>query len=83
MLIVLLLKMLWSNILISDPTIVAAGSGQTAEKIVTAKPAESSSPPAPATGIEDLFKDTPNLTTQQAPKDVKGDIMSLFEKVNY
>ncbi|EOA12434.1 hypothetical protein CARUB_v10028316mg [Capsella rubella] len=61
----------------------SAGSGQTAEKIVTAKPDESSSPPAPATGIEDLFKDTPNLTSQQAPqKDVKGDIMSLFEKTN-
>lgn len=75
--------MLWSNILISDPKILAAGSRQTAEKIVTAKPDESSSPPAPATGIEDLFKDTPILTAQQAPqKDVKGDIMSLFEKVN-
>ncbi|ESQ43037.1 hypothetical protein EUTSA_v10013423mg [Eutrema salsugineum] len=59
----------------------SAGSGQTAEKIVTAKPVESSSPPA--TGIEDLFKDTPTLTAQQAPqKDVKGDIMSLFEKSN-
>ncbi|KAG2241420.1 hypothetical protein Bca52824_096596 [Brassica carinata] len=59
----------------------SAGSGQTAEKVVTAKPDESSSPPA--TGIEDLFKDTPNLTAQQAPKkDVKGDIMSLFEKSN-
>ncbi|CAF2121695.1 unnamed protein product [Brassica rapa] len=59
----------------------SAGSGQTAEKIVTAKPDESSSPPA--TGIEDLFKDTPNFTVQQAPqKDVKGDIMSLFEKSN-
>ncbi|KAL1206543.1 ADP-ribosylation factor GTPase-activating protein AGD5 [Cardamine amara subsp. amara] len=61
----------------------SAGSGQTTEKIVTAKPVESSSPPAPATGIEDLFKDTPILTSQQAPqKDVKGDIMSLFEKTN-
>ncbi|AED96483.1 unnamed protein product [Arabidopsis thaliana] len=60
----------------------SAGSGQTAEKIVTAKPAESSSPPASSSDFEDLFKDTPNLTTQQAPKDVKGDIMSLFEKTN-
>ncbi|CAA7049157.1 unnamed protein product [Microthlaspi erraticum] len=59
----------------------SAGSGQAAEKTVTAKPDESSSPPA--TGIEDLFKDTPNLTFHQAPqKDVKGDIMSLFEKTN-
>ncbi|CAN6806916.1 unnamed protein product [Brassica oleracea] len=64
----------------------SAGSGQTAEKIVKAKleekkPDESSSPPA--TEIEDLFKDTPNFTAQQAPqKDVKGDIMSLFEKSN-
>ncbi|KAL0734681.1 hypothetical protein Bca4012_010891 [Brassica carinata] len=59
----------------------SAGNGQTAEKSVTPKPDESSSPPA--TGIEDLFKDTPTLITQQAPqKDVKGDIMSLFEKTN-
>ncbi|CAH8358448.1 unnamed protein product [Eruca vesicaria subsp. sativa] len=59
----------------------SAGNGQTAEKSVTAKPDESSSPPA--TGIEDLFKDTPTLVAQQAPqKDVKGDIMSLFEKTN-
>ncbi|KFK27048.1 hypothetical protein AALP_AA8G327600 [Arabis alpina] len=59
----------------------SAGSGQTAEKVVTAKPDESSSPPA--TGIEDLFKDTPNFTCQRGPqKDVKGDIMSLFEKSN-
>ncbi|CAH8390012.1 unnamed protein product [Eruca vesicaria subsp. sativa] len=59
----------------------SAVSGQTAEKIVTAKPDESSSPPA--TGIEDLFKDTPTLTAQQAPqKDVKGGIMSMFEKSN-
>ncbi|KAG2310569.1 hypothetical protein Bca4012_025074 [Brassica carinata] len=59
----------------------SAGNGQTAEKSVTAKPDEISSPPA--TGIEDLFKDTPTLVAQQAPqKDVKGDIMSLFEKTN-
>ncbi|KAJ4911339.1 putative ADP-ribosylation factor GTPase-activating protein AGD5 [Raphanus sativus] len=59
----------------------SAGNGQTAEKSVAAKPDEISSPPA--TGIEDLFKDTPTLVAQQAPqKDVKGDIMSLFEKTN-
>ncbi|CAN8248245.1 unnamed protein product [Cochlearia groenlandica] len=59
----------------------SAGSGQAAEKVVTVKPVKSSSPPA--TGIEDLFKDTPILTSQQAPqKDVRGDIMSLFEKSN-
>ncbi|KAL0824584.1 hypothetical protein Bca101_048261 [Brassica carinata] len=59
----------------------SAGNGQTVEKSVTAKPDEISSPPA--TGIEDLFNDTPTLVAQQAPqKDVKGDIMSLFEKTN-
>ncbi|KAJ0261674.1 ADP-ribosylation factor GTPase-activating protein AGD5 [Hirschfeldia incana] len=59
----------------------SAGTGQASDKIVTAKLDESSSPPA--TGIEDLFKDTPNFIPQQAPqKDAKGDIMSLFEKSN-
>ncbi|RID74284.1 hypothetical protein BRARA_B01390 [Brassica rapa] len=59
----------------------SAGNGQTVEKSVAAKPDEISSPPA--TGIEDLFKDTPTLVAQQTPqKDVKGDIMSLFEKTN-
>uniref|UniRef100_A0A2P2K3B1 Arf-GAP domain-containing protein n=3 Tax=Rhizophora mucronata TaxID=61149 RepID=A0A2P2K3B1_RHIMU len=37
-------------------------------------------------GIEDLFKDSPPLTTSfppdKPPKDVKNDIMSLFEKSN-
>lgn len=35
-------------------------------------------------GIEDLFKDSPPLPlpiTSEKPKDVKNDIMSLFEKV--
>ncbi|KAI3509883.1 hypothetical protein L1887_25407 [Cichorium endivia] len=41
----------------------------------------------PASGIEDLFKDAPTLsqpdTSAKAPqKDVKNDIMSLFEKSN-
>lgn len=64
-----------------NPKTVAAGNGQTAEKSVTPKPDESSSPPA--TGTEDFFKGTPTLIAQQTPqKDVKGDIMSLFEKVN-
>ena len=64
-----------------NPKIAAAGNGQTVEKSVAAKPDEISSPPA--TGIEDLFKDTPTLVAQQTPqKDVKGDIMSQFEKVN-
>jgi stromal membrane-associated protein len=36
-------------------------------------------------GIEDLFKDSPSLATpsvsEKPQKDVKNDIMSLFEKV--
>lgn len=44
------------------------------------------SKPQSTTGIEDLFKDSPS--TMQLPvsntpqKDLKNDIMSLFEKVN-
>lgn len=37
-------------------------------------------------GIEDFFKDSPSLTnpsvTENPQKDVKNDIMSLFEKVS-
>ncbi|XP_010536999.1 PREDICTED: probable ADP-ribosylation factor GTPase-activating protein AGD5 [Tarenaya hassleriana] len=59
----------------------SAGHVQTTEKTGTAKPAETSSPPV--NGTEDLFKDLPALATpQQSQKDVKGDIMSLFEKSN-
>ncbi|XP_010520894.1 PREDICTED: probable ADP-ribosylation factor GTPase-activating protein AGD5 [Tarenaya hassleriana] len=59
----------------------SAGDAQTAEKTDTSKPAETSSPPV--SGIEDLFKDSPALTALQKPqKDVKNDIMSLFEKSN-
>lgn len=40
-----------------------------------------------ATGIEDLFKDSPNLTLSSVPakpqSNIKDDIMGLFEKVNY
>ncbi|KAE8702263.1 ADP-ribosylation factor GTPase-activating protein AGD5 isoform 2 [Hibiscus syriacus] len=39
-----------------------------------------------ATGVENLFSDSPPITTNQVPekpqKDVKNDIMSLFEKSN-
>ncbi|QCD86944.1 ADP-ribosylation factor GTPase-activating protein AGD5 isoform X1 [Vigna unguiculata] len=42
--------------------------------------------PQSTSGIEDLFKDTPSVTTSSTPenpqKDVKNDIMSLFEKGN-
>lgn len=41
--------------------------------------------PQTTSGIEDLFKDSPSVTTSSTPenpqKDVKNDIMSLFEKV--
>ncbi|XP_023756331.1 ADP-ribosylation factor GTPase-activating protein AGD5 [Lactuca sativa] len=41
--------------------------------------------PVPTSGIEDLFKDSPPLSqpqSQKPQKDVKNDIMSLFEKSN-
>ncbi|KAK7244383.1 hypothetical protein RIF29_39204 [Crotalaria pallida] len=42
--------------------------------------------PQSSSGIEDLFKDSPSMTPSLAPgkpeKDVKNDIMSLFEKSN-
>lgn len=56
----------------------------TAEKTSPLKAADNSTPPS-ATGIEDLFKDAPSvmpiLTPEKPQKDVKNDIMSLFEKV--
>ena len=54
----------------------------TAEKIVPPKPVESNS--KSTSGIEDLFTDSPLVTpsvSQKPQKDVKNDIMSLFEKV--
>ncbi|KAL9441323.1 hypothetical protein AB3S75_019911 [Citrus x aurantiifolia] len=54
----------------------------TAEKKDSTKAVESS--PQSATGIEDLFKDSPSLATpsssEKPQKDLKNDIMSLFEK---
>lgn len=51
----------------------------------TALPKAVESTPQSASGIEDLFKDSPSVTPNLAPatpqKDVKNDIMSLFEKV--
>ncbi|XVF78087.1 hypothetical protein PTKIN_Ptkin14bG0100400 [Pterospermum kingtungense] len=61
----------------------AAADASTTEKTDPPKVAESTT--QSAAGIEDLFKDTPPLTINQVPekpqKDVKNDIMSLFEKV--
>ncbi|KAI4333722.1 hypothetical protein L6164_018495 [Bauhinia variegata] len=60
----------------------SAAEPSTAEKTVSTKPVEST--PQPASGIEDLFKDSPSVTPSLVPekpqKDVKNDIMSLFEK---
>lgn len=56
----------------------------TAEKTSPLKAADNSTPPS-ASGIEDLFKDSPSMMPSLTPgkpqKDVKNDIMSLFEKV--
>lgn len=61
----------------------AAAEASTAEKTDATKAVEST--PQSTSGIEDLFKDspsvTPSLTTEKPQKDVKNDIMSLFEKV--
>lgn len=55
----------------------------TAEKAGPPNAVEST--PQSAPGIEDLFKDslsvTPSLASAKPQKDVKNDIMSLFEKV--
>ncbi|XP_021288672.1 probable ADP-ribosylation factor GTPase-activating protein AGD5 [Herrania umbratica] len=62
----------------------SAGETSTTNKTDPPKAAESNS--QSATGIEDLFNDSPPLTTNQVPEkpqnDVKNDIMSLFEKSN-
>ncbi|XP_061343590.1 ADP-ribosylation factor GTPase-activating protein AGD5-like isoform X2 [Gastrolobium bilobum] len=62
----------------------SAAEGLTAEK--TSPPKAVGSTPQSASGIEDLFKDSPSMTPSLAPekpqKDVKNDIMSLFEKSN-
>lgn len=50
----------------------------TAEKSDPTKPIDNKA--QPNSGIEDLFKDSTS-PSQDPPKDVKTDIMSLFEKV--
>jgi len=61
----------------------AATEALSAEKTDTTKSVDST--PQSTSGIEDLFKDslsvTPSLTPETPQKDVKSDIMSLFEKV--
>ncbi|KAG6637404.1 ADP-ribosylation factor GTPase-activating protein AGD5 isoform X1 [Carya illinoinensis] len=60
----------------------SAGEASTAEKTGLTKPLESS--PQSTSGIEDLFKDSPSVmpapVSKKPQKDVKNDIMSLFEK---
>ncbi|XP_044464763.1 ADP-ribosylation factor GTPase-activating protein AGD5 isoform X2 [Mangifera indica] len=68
-----------------DTTKAVETAGEsTAEKADTTKAVEGK--PQSASGFEDLFKDSPSLATQpisaQPQKDVKNDIMSLFEKSN-
>ncbi|MED6219778.1 ADP-ribosylation factor GTPase-activating protein agd5 [Stylosanthes scabra] len=62
----------------------SAPVASTTEKASPPKAVEST--PQPASGIEDLFKDsssvTPSLAAEKPQKDVKNDIMSLFEKTN-
>lgn len=65
-------------------TAASAEVAASAEKPGPEKPAESIA--QPSSGIEDLFKDStsvsPSLVPEKPVKDVKNDIMSLFEKVN-
>ncbi|XVF18978.1 hypothetical protein REPUB_Repub11eG0071000 [Reevesia pubescens] len=62
----------------------SAGEASTTDKPNPPKAAESN--PQSTTGIDDLFNDSPPLTTILVPekpqKDVKNDIMSLFERSN-
>ncbi|KAF2285942.1 hypothetical protein GH714_009117 [Hevea brasiliensis] len=62
----------------------AAEEASTTDKIAPTKVAENNT--NSTSGIEDLFKDSPSLTapsvTEKPQKDVKNDIMSLFEKSN-
>ncbi|OVA20200.1 Arf GTPase activating protein [Macleaya cordata] len=60
----------------------SAESATSTEKVGPTKPVESKT--QTATGIEDLFKDSPSATPapEKPQKDLKGDIMSLFEKTN-
>ncbi|GLT74757.1 hypothetical protein SLA2020_465350 [Shorea laevis] len=61
----------------------SAGEASTSDTTGAAKPTESNA--HPAAGIEDLFNISASATTQVAEKpqkDVKNDIMSLFEKSN-
>jgi len=65
----------------------AAAEASEAEKTDAPKAIESTpqSTRQSTSGIEDLFKDspsvTPSLTPEKPQKDLKNDIMSLFEKV--
>ncbi|KAG6607848.1 putative ADP-ribosylation factor GTPase-activating protein AGD5, partial [Cucurbita argyrosperma subsp. argyrosperma] len=62
----------------------SAEEASSAEKPAPTKPAEAI--PQSTSGIEDLFKDStlvsPSLVPDKPVKDVKNDIMSLFEKSN-
>ncbi|KAF7836771.1 putative ADP-ribosylation factor GTPase-activating protein AGD5 [Senna tora] len=61
----------------------SAAEVSTAEKSGSTKAVEST--PQSNSGIEDLFKDSPSLipvAPDKPQKDLKGDIMSLFEKSN-
>ncbi|CAL0303801.1 unnamed protein product [Lupinus luteus] len=62
----------------------SAAETSTAEKMDTPSAVENT--PQPTSVIEDLFKDSPSVTPSLAPekpqKDIKNDIMSLFEKTN-
>lgn len=62
----------------------SADVSSSTEKITPAKLDETKS--QPASGIEDLFKDSPSIAPSSMSgnpqKDVKNDIMSLFEKSN-
>ncbi|VVA29607.1 PREDICTED: probable ADP-ribosylation factor [Prunus dulcis] len=70
----------WAGFQSAEKASTAAEKISTAEK--TAPSSEAGSHSKSSSGIEDLFKDVPSLTpvSEKPQKDLKNDIMSLFEK---
>lgn len=79
---------LWLNLscllTLTFDIIAAAAGGSNTEKATPAEPVNNKS--HSSSGLEDLFQDSPSITLpsieQKPNKDVKNDIMSLFEKVS-
>lgn len=86
------LKLLYSSCSSFSPikkvvNFAAAQEATKAEKTGATKTEDQKSQSASASGIEDLFQDLPSIlpsaSSGKPQKDVKNDIMSLFDKVQY